>query len=1554
MDTRRRGRPALARLGAVLALIALPLVGIGPAAPAGAAVDPTLRVAKVLGAERVADTDQFTVFAEDAADLRLAESTTTGTGMDVDGGTGDTGVVTVATGAAYEIGEEAAGTTVLADYTATVECTDANGVMDDLPDGAEVPVTITPEEGAAVFCLIANAPVAPEPPTLEVVKALSGPRAADTDQFTVGIAAVSARPARKVVAPALPAAVAPGPVGPIVSDPTNATTTGTGSAVDAGSGTTGTYVGFAGVPYEIGESASGTTDLDGYDATIDCVDAAGLQPDLPDDEAYTGPLMIELVDAAEVTCTITNTAIVVPPAAPTLTVTKAYGSDRVDDTDQFNVSIARNSIIVADGTTTGAGSTVDPGTGTTGAFTATAGTTYEVMELALGTADSADYDATIDCVDAAGLQTGLPDDAPMDTGGSVSITPVGGAVITCTITNTVPAAADPTITVVKTMNGPRIDDTDQFTVQVSDTGVPVASSTTTGTGEDIDAGTGVAGPVAVAAGTEVEVEEVAAGTTDLNRYRSRLTCDDANDVQQDLPEDVGVGEGLSEAITVEAGAAITCTITNTARSATIQVEKALAGDRVTAGDQFTVGIADGTTPVAVGPNRTTSGTGATVDPDTGITGLVSVGTDTAYRVFEVGAGTTDLGQYDATISCFDADGYQSGLPVGAALGESFTFTPVAGAAIYCTITNTAAAPLGPPTIEVTKVLSDERVADTDQFTVIITGDLASVATGTTTGTGSTVDAGTGTTGVYVADAGIAYGVLEAEAGTTELDDYEATIDCEDANGLQAGLPDDEPYTGMVILVPTAGAAISCTITNDAIDTSTIELDKALATYRSQLDDEFTVEVTEDGTVVNDTSASTTAGVGADITAGTGTTGPFAATPGQTYALGEVGVAATDLADYTATIDCVDANGLQTGLPDDAPYTQPVAITPVADAAISCTITNTSATADILVSKQLAGPRHDDSDQFTVRLLDGATVVRSSTTGGIGSDVTIGTGNTGFADVPAGTTYTIDELAVGTTDLSDYATTIGCVDSAGVTDPDDLPDGQDLTQVAAITPAPGALIICNVFNTPRPRIRVLKSLGTLRDQPSDQFRVVVVTQDLTVVADSTTSGTGDTVDPGTGDTGAYGATAGVTYEVGELAAGTTDLLRYEALITCLDANGVQPDLPATVPYVGPVAITPVAGADIVCSIVNRAAPTIEVRAGFANDRAQPGDQVTVGISGPGDPVARIAPGPEGPVVSDPTHATTSGTGSTVDPGTGTTGPFVARADATYGIGETGAGTTDLDDYTATLTCVDAAGLQTDLPTDEPLSGTIEITPVTAARITCTITNRASTAVVENASITKEIVGSPTRVGTDGYDVAYRLTVENVGTVATSYDLEDELLFGAGVTITSATVANTTPGDIAVAADWDGRTQPLIVAAQSLDIGAIHVYDVTVRIVVDSSATTTSLDCQIDPGETGTGVTNSSTLGAATSEAEAEVAVCAAVEGRDIVVPTVVDPVIPFTPGGPTAGPLARTGAALTTLMAVGLALVALGAVLVGGRRRPHRRSTDPRRRDRISSLLDHTP
>ncbi|GAB3583867.1 hypothetical protein GCM10027406_29240 [Leifsonia lichenia] len=128
--------------------------------------------------------------------------------------------------------------------------------------------------------------------------------------------------------------------------------------------------------------------------------------------------------------------------APRITLTKALGAPRETATDQFTVALktggASGTVVGSqtNSTTTGTGATVTPGSGTTGAYVATAGTAYTLTEAASGSTALANYTSTITCTDSFGLQTGLPNGAAYSPASPPSITPVAGANIACVITNT--------------------------------------------------------------------------------------------------------------------------------------------------------------------------------------------------------------------------------------------------------------------------------------------------------------------------------------------------------------------------------------------------------------------------------------------------------------------------------------------------------------------------------------------------------------------------------------------------------------------------------------------------------------------------------------------------------------------------------------------------------------------------------------------------------------------------------------------------------------------------------------------------------------------------------------------------------------------------------------------------------------------------------------------------------------------------------------------------------------------------------------------------------------
>jgi hypothetical protein len=122
--------------------------------------------------------------------------------------------------------------------------------------------------------------VSPAAPTLSVQKALSGNRGANTDQFTVQILDGVK----------------------VVNSTTKSTTTGNGSTVDVGTGTTGLTTLVAGTSYKITEVGSGNTNLGGYSSTLACTNSTGSTVPTALNTAFT------LSNTDTVSCTITNKA----------------------------------------------------------------------------------------------------------------------------------------------------------------------------------------------------------------------------------------------------------------------------------------------------------------------------------------------------------------------------------------------------------------------------------------------------------------------------------------------------------------------------------------------------------------------------------------------------------------------------------------------------------------------------------------------------------------------------------------------------------------------------------------------------------------------------------------------------------------------------------------------------------------------------------------------------------------------------------------------------------------------------------------------------------------------------------------------------------------------------------------------------------------------------------------------------------------------------------------------------------------------------------------------
>ena len=580
--------------------------------------------------------------------------------------------------------------------------------------------------------------------------------------------------------------------------------------------------------YTISEELSQqtSTSIDAYDApTLVCVNTNTGTPVVP--QATADPRTFTLtfpspvgVDGANVVCTFTNT-----PAPPTLTLRKELGDGgRLFAADQFTVQIEQGGLPVGTGaaTTQGTGAAVTPGTGTLTVSPATANATYTLSEvMAAGSTSILDgYQQIVYCVDLNHVQTGLPDQTFTASAQTVDVAPVPGSNIDCVITN---APRVPMLGLHKELDTDRVRDTDQFRVairELSASGTELAPTAdhdpvTDGTGSTVLPDTGTTGFPEAAPGTEYFLTETAAGTppTNLDLYTGTVTCKDYNSVQDPstLPTDAPIGTGPS--VVPVPGSWISCTITNRADPPTIELDKALQGPRVNSADQFTMRIlADDQATVL--DQATTSGTGPDVVGGTAVLSPAAAGQ--TYYLDEMPAGTTDLRQYSTVISCADANDVQEGLPTDLPLAGYLLVVPRMGAAISCTVTNTAM----PPTLDLSKALGYDRVRPDDQFTVqILEGDVVvgDTTDATTQGSGDSVTPGTGFTFLAPATAGAVYALTEVPGTpTTDLAAYRATITCTDHAELQTGLPEGQ-VLGPVTVTPVAGALLSCTITNTALD-----------------------------------------------------------------------------------------------------------------------------------------------------------------------------------------------------------------------------------------------------------------------------------------------------------------------------------------------------------------------------------------------------------------------------------------------------------------------------------------------------------------------------------------------------------------------------------------------------------------------------------------------------------------------------------------------------------------------------------------------------------------
>ncbi|QJB70518.1 CshA/CshB family fibrillar adhesin-related protein [Parasphingorhabdus halotolerans] len=126
--------------------------------------------------------------------------------------------------------------------------------------------------------------------------------------------------------------------------------------------------------------------------------------------------------------------------------------------------------------------------------------------------------------------------------------------------------------------------------------------------------------------------------------------------------------------------------------------------------------------------------------------------------------------------------------------------------------------------------------------------------------------------------------------------------------------------------------------------------------------------------------------------------------------------------------------------------------------VACVFTN-AAYPHVTLSKALAASgRIFNTDQFTVRVKEGATtVIASQTTTGTGATIT--NGSTGPVQLTSGTSYRLDEIAAGSTTLSRYTPALSCT-NANTGSSSSLPTTLDTGFSLAV----GDVVSCVITNT----------------------------------------------------------------------------------------------------------------------------------------------------------------------------------------------------------------------------------------------------------------------------------------------------------------------------------------------------------------------------------------------------------------------------------------------------------------------------------------------------------
>jgi hypothetical protein len=236
-------------------------------------------------------------------------------------------------------------------------------------------------------------------------------------------------------------------------------------------------------------------------------------------------------------------------------------------------------------------------------------------------------------------------------------------------------------------------------------------------------------------------------------------------------------------------------------------------------------------------------------------------------------------------------------------------------------------------------------------------------------------------------------------------------------------------------------------------------------------------------------------------------------------------------------------------------------------------------ASIRLNTQITGTRVAPADQFnfTINTTGTGSLLATGTSSGTGLGPFTAAALSSSAAIP----ITLNQSMAGgsTNTLSHYRSSLTCTNAAVTGTP--LPSNVITTSYNFGAMQFGDAIQCTFTEAPYPHLQLTKVLTNNRKFTNDEF-VLNINQGATVVATTTTSGSGSTIT--NGSTPQYQGAAGTVYVLSETGDGVTAIDQYTSTMACTNLWGGSTTV---LPTAAGGSITPQYGDVISCTITNTA-------------------------------------------------------------------------------------------------------------------------------------------------------------------------------------------------------------------------------------------------------------------------------------------------------------------------------------------------------------------------------